>query len=987
MTGHPLPSENPYVGPRPFEEADAQAGRYYGREREARDLLALVARERLVLFYAQSGAGKSSLLRASLIPGLRDLGFDVLPIGRVTSAAPVAAEPGVANVFVYDLIRSLNEGLPERDRTPAGALMKTTLAEFLGGTAADDPDAASRLAPTVLLVDQFEEIVTGHLERWEDREAFFVQLRDALERLPRLWVVLTLREDYVAPLEPYAELLLNRLRGRYYMQRMGQEAALEAVRRPAATYGRPFAPEVAETLVDNLRRVRVPFSDEPELGEYVEPVQLQVVCQQLWARLQAAQAPGAGPQPAPSSITEADLPLGHIDQALTRFYEDALAEVLADPAAQAAGTDERRLRTWFDRELVTAEGMRSTVQRNEQTGLTGSLANAAVDRLARRYLVRTELRAGGAWVELMHDRLVEPIRTSNAAWFPQHLSPLQRQAALWDEQGRSDGLLLTGDALADAERWGEEHAAELAEEEQDFLAACQAARKRAEQEQRQSQRIRMLAIVAGIISILAIAAIISTFVARASAVVAFSQAATARAELARVDRSAATQQAAVAALQLAADAAESEAHALQQIAATALADAAAAQKQAAEKEAVVTQAVLQAQTALAFAEANLVANLTAQAQAGRASAEATLAAALTAQALVAGQATSTPQVTSAAVATPSAAESPTRPAKPQPPASPTPNLTVIAQQTELARVRVTQTALAAPAIPPPQGRIVYTSNGGSPAASQRIAFDLWVIDLARGAPRQLTFSSGWDPVYSRARDRILFTAQINEGKVDLFEVSPAGGDPWPIDEHSWSDWSGTYSPDGKRVTFTSSRDNQDWEVWTMGVDGGSKPQQLTRDDPALNWSPAWSPDGRTIAFFSTRLTRGATAEVWQMNTEGKSLTRLTNVNWVERTTDLVRSQSWRLSWSPKGDQIAYPSNRDGNWEIYIMDLQTQTERNLTNSPKYDECDPAWSPDGDWIALARTVSNGQMIVLKSIDGQQEIVLTKGIGIDRQPVWLP
>ena len=372
-------------------------------------LLALVARERLVLFYAQSGAGKSSLLRASLIPGLRALGFDVLPIGRVTGAAPAAAEPGVANVFVYDLIRSLNEGLPDRDRAAAGTLMKATLAQFLGGEAADDPDAASRLAPTVLLVDQFEEIVTGHPERWEDRAGFFEQLRDALERLPRLWVVLTLREDYVAPLEPYAELLPNRLRGRYYMQRMGQEAALEAVRRPAAAYGRPFAPDVAETLVDNLRRVRVPFSDEPELGEYVEPVQLQVVCQQLWARLlaederegpRAARAPGAGPQPAPSFITEADLPLGHIDQALTRFYEDALAEVLADPTAQAAGTDERRLRTWFDRELITAEGMRSTVLRNEQTGHTGSLANTAVDRLARRYLVRTELRAaarGSSW--------------------------------------------------------------------------------------------------------------------------------------------------------------------------------------------------------------------------------------------------------------------------------------------------------------------------------------------------------------------------------------------------------------------------------------------------------------------------------------------------------------------------------------------------------------------------------------------------------------
>ena len=85
-------NENPYVGPRPFDEEDATRGRYHGREHEARDLLALVSRERLVLFYSQSGAGKSSLLRASLLPGLRQLGFDVLPIARVSGARPGARQ-------------------------------------------------------------------------------------------------------------------------------------------------------------------------------------------------------------------------------------------------------------------------------------------------------------------------------------------------------------------------------------------------------------------------------------------------------------------------------------------------------------------------------------------------------------------------------------------------------------------------------------------------------------------------------------------------------------------------------------------------------------------------------------------------------------------------------------------------------------------------------------------------------------------------------
>ena len=72
---------NPYVGPRTFTYAEQ--GRFFGREREARELLSLVISERLVLFYAQSGAGKSSLLNTRLIPGLQAADYAVLPMARV----------------------------------------------------------------------------------------------------------------------------------------------------------------------------------------------------------------------------------------------------------------------------------------------------------------------------------------------------------------------------------------------------------------------------------------------------------------------------------------------------------------------------------------------------------------------------------------------------------------------------------------------------------------------------------------------------------------------------------------------------------------------------------------------------------------------------------------------------------------------------------------------------------------------------------------
>ena len=168
----------------------------------------------------------------------------------------------------------------------------------------------------------------------------------------------------------------NRLRARFHMQRMGIEAAREAVERPAANANRPFAGGVADKLVDNLRMVRTAGQTEFHAGEYVEPVQLQVVCFQLWEDLRSREA---------ATIELADVerlaPDGklaeYIDGALSDFYEKAIASVLAEPGI---GVTEQALRKWFSDNLITGAA-RSIAFRNETTGNTDGLPNRAVDRL------------------------------------------------------------------------------------------------------------------------------------------------------------------------------------------------------------------------------------------------------------------------------------------------------------------------------------------------------------------------------------------------------------------------------------------------------------------------------------------------------------------------------------------------------------------------------------------------------------------------------
>ncbi len=449
ITPLPIP-DNPYVGPRTFTQQEAT--RFFGRELEARELHSLIVSQRMVLFYAQSGAGKSSLINTRIIPQLREANFPVLPIGRVSGKLPEGIDE-VDNIYIFNLLLSLDESDGDPTR-----FIQMKLTEFLKNlTSMDgqhyyyDDSAVEEIfetneihedevyyeeSPYVLIIDQFEEVVTNHPHRWEDRENFFQQLAEAMANDPYLWVVLTLREDYIAPLDPYMHLLPDKMRARFYMQRMKYEAALEAVKKPAEQYGRPFAPGVAENLVNNLRQIRtysaeVPDKIKTELGEFIEPVQLQVVCYQLWENLKD-RPPGA--------ITQQDLTdLADIDLALGQFYEQAVHNVV-----EKTNVTEIELRSWFERELITEAGTKGTVYRG--MAQTGGIDNEAVDLLANSFILRSEAKAGGTWYELVHDRFVNPILYSNNAWRLEQ--PLLQMAQSWIDSDRSETKLLEGQQLS-----------------------------------------------------------------------------------------------------------------------------------------------------------------------------------------------------------------------------------------------------------------------------------------------------------------------------------------------------------------------------------------------------------------------------------------------------------------------------------------------------------------------------------------------------------
>lgn len=387
----------PYVGPRPFEEEDREL--FFGRDRDTHEVLGLLLSSRTFLIYAPSGAGKTSLLNAGLRPYLSREPVECWPTARVQSVISPSTLEQIANVYVFALLSSWLKVIDLDE------LARVTFSEYVRSRPAKVDEDGVEL-PLLIFIDQFEELFTSYRERWPDREAFFVQLHEALAEHPRLRLVFLMREDYLAHLDSYVQWLPDKLRSRFRLELLRERAALDAIRRPVASEGRSYAEGVAEQLVRELRTTRVddgPGEVRPVLEEFVEPVQLQVTCKALWDSL---------PEEV-SVITSQHLKdFGDVDQALTSFYDNAVRQVCL-----GAHVSEDRLRRGIEELFITEMGTRNMAYQGRS--VTGLIPNKVVQMLEDQHVVRAEWRAGARWYELTHDRLISPIQTSNLKFFHQ----------------------------------------------------------------------------------------------------------------------------------------------------------------------------------------------------------------------------------------------------------------------------------------------------------------------------------------------------------------------------------------------------------------------------------------------------------------------------------------------------------------------------------------------------------------------------------------
>ncbi|MBM3144603.1 MAG: hypothetical protein FJ010_06455 [Chloroflexi bacterium] len=107
------------------------------------------------------------------------------------------------------------------------------------------------------------------------------------------------------------------------------------------------------------------------------------------------------------------------------------------------------------------------------------------------------------------------------------------------------------------------------------------------------------------------------------------------------------------------------------------------------------------------------------------------------------------------------------------------------------------------------------------------------------------------------------------------------------------------------------------------------------------------------------------------------LTRLTDGPWHDITPAL----------SPDGHRLAFASTRDGDWQIYLWDLESGTITHITDTPGY-KASPTWSPDGLWLAYERYFDNNLEIYIQQAEaGAEPIRLTGDLAADFSPAWSP
>lgn len=398
----PLDPENPWPGLSPFAESDQPF--FYGREAEAISLLKLVRAKPLTVLVARSGLGKTSLLKALLIPLLRSERF--LPVYLRMNYADTAAP------LRDQVLGQLATACAEAGVTAYTAASQESLWHYFHRRDVGFWDREKRAVTPVIVIDQFEEVFTLGRRSSDARsrtDTFLSELGDLAENRPppeikqaldrelggasqydflrvNVKLLLAVREESLIEFEGLKSLMPSVTSNRLRLLPMTGEQAYDVVMRAGAAV---LDPEVALCILRLAWQNQAePALESVELAKVeIDPLLLNAICFELNHKRQQARLP---------RITR-ELMSGIERKMQPLFYQRALA-----------GLDPRGLE-FIEEELITESGQRASYDWALARNLP-DVVSATLAQMTDRRLLRVYERQDRKLVELADDVLAQLIK-------------------------------------------------------------------------------------------------------------------------------------------------------------------------------------------------------------------------------------------------------------------------------------------------------------------------------------------------------------------------------------------------------------------------------------------------------------------------------------------------------------------------------------------------------------------------------------------------
>jgi hypothetical protein len=281
--------------------------------------------------------------------------------------------------------------------------------------------------------------------------------------------------------------------------------------------------------------------------------------------------------------------------------------------------------------------------------------------------------------------------------------------------------------------------------------------------------------------------------------------------------------------------------------------------------------------------------------------------------------------------------------------------------------------------------------------------EIWIMDADGGRQTRLIEAvpgielqpPAWSPdgsqiAYARFSDP---ASDPSTADYDIWVVNADGTDPHPVAVGPAWQWLPRWSRDGAWIGYTEEAVGGPWlasgpmgpalgqgpqgpvfpvanavglpeaELWRVHADGSGAPVRIT-DAAGDDRSGSWSPSGSRLAFDSTR---DGNTEIYTVDVDGRNATRLTD----------EPAEDWAPAFSPDGSKIAFTSDRTGAAQIWLMAADGSGQTQLTDDP-IGALWPAWSPDGARILFTGWATGGQQAWSMAADGSDVVNLSRSPG---------